>query len=456
MRLGVQKELSVGNSCTTSSFTGTLATTGGVIDPSAAQDYGVLCSGHFAFRNFSFTVDPALPCGSDASVSLAMTDETTNYGMLKYTVTTGNLTPIFSENFDGVIAPALPKGWEASTLGYPFIWATSTTGADSPPNAVVLTEFYNNQQESDCRLDSPPIPIFSAYTKVKFRHKYICYPSVDGGLLEVSSPNINDGAFTDITDAAVGGSFIAGGYDSIFGVSSPMVGRSAWATSSGSYITTIANLGPHVEGQTVRLRFRFIVGRLAGQGNGWSVDSFSVQTPVCGGSAPTVMSVVSRKVHGTAGAFDIDLPLVPLDENIGIENRSEPVDGQHQVVVTFASPVTLGSASVTTGTGVASASVAGDTITLDLTGVTNAQRLGLTLADVSDGSNLGNVIIPIGVLLGDVDANGIVNVSDVTQTKSQLGTPVTNVNFRKDVTGNGAINASDIVAVKSKSGSVLP
>ncbi len=455
--LGVRKELTVDDaSCTTSDLTGTLLPAGGVTDPSLPQNYGALCSGHSASRNFTFTVDPALPCGSDMIVSLAMTDGLTNYGTLNYVFTTGNLAPIFSENFDAIVAPALPKGWETSTLGYPFLWATSTTGADSPPNAVVITEVYNNHQDSDCRLDSPPIPISSAYTKVEFRHKYSCYPAVDGGLLEVSSPNINGGAFTDITDAAVGGSFIAGGYDRFFGVSSPVGHRFAWGDSSGGYITTIANLGPHVEGQTIRLRFRLVVGGFAGQGYGWSVDSFSVQTPVCGGNAPAVISAVSRKAHGGVGAFDIDLPLVPLDANIGIENRSGPVDGQHQIVVQFASPVTLGSASVTTGTGAASASVGGDIITLDLTGVTNAQRLGLTLADVSDGSNLGNVIIPIGVLLGDADANGVVNASDVSQTKSQSGTPVTNLNFRKDVTGNGAIDASDVTAVKSKSGTALP
>ena len=34
----------------------------------------------------------------------------------------------------------------------------------------------------------------------------------DGGVLEVSSPNINGGAFTDITNAAVGGNFVSGGY----------------------------------------------------------------------------------------------------------------------------------------------------------------------------------------------------------------------------------------------------
>ncbi len=59
------------------------------------------------------------------------------------------------------------------------------------------------------------------------------------------------------------------------------------------------------------------------------------------------------------------------------------------------------------------------------------------------------------VLLGDTTGNGAVNASDVSQTKSQSGTPVTGTNFRTDVTANGEINASDITLVKSQSGTAF-
>ena len=45
---------------------------------------------------------------------------------------------------------------------------------------------------------------------------------------------------------------------------------------------------------------------------------------------------------------------------------------------------------------------------------------------------------------GDTNANGVVNASDVGQTKSQSGQAVTSSNFRTDVTVNGTINASDL------------
>jgi uncharacterized repeat protein (TIGR01451 family) len=170
-----------------------------------------------------------------------------------------------------------------------------------------------------------------------------------------------------------------------------------------------------------------------------------------GGPPPT--SVVSRKTHGTAGTFDIDLlPPAP-----GIECRTGGASGNHQVVVTFAVPVTVSSASVTSGTGsVSSVSVSSNQVFVNLTGVANAQVIAITLVGVNDGSGAGNVVVPMSVLLGDTTANKSVNSSDISQTKAQSGTVPTASTFRTDVTVNGLINSSDISTVKSKSGTALP
>ena len=63
---------------------------------------------------------------------------------------------------------------------------------------------------------------------------------------------------------------------------------------------------------------------------------------------PQPTSVVSRKTHGTAGTFDINLPLAG---NAGIECRSGGANSDHQVVFTFPTAVTLSGASVTPETG---------------------------------------------------------------------------------------------------------
>ena len=77
--------------CTTAGLTGTLQTTGGVTNPMpSAQNYGVLCSGDPAVsRDFTFTVDPALPCGENVTISLQMTDGKTGYGTLTYILPIG-------------------------------------------------------------------------------------------------------------------------------------------------------------------------------------------------------------------------------------------------------------------------------------------------------------------------------------------------------------------------------
>ncbi len=63
-------------------------------------------------------------------------------------------------------------------------------------------------------------------------------------MLEISSFYINNGAFTDITDLAVGGSFVTGGYNATIatGTGSPIAGRQAWSGNSGGFITTTVNL----------------------------------------------------------------------------------------------------------------------------------------------------------------------------------------------------------------------
>ena len=166
-----------------------------------------------------------------------------------------------------------------------------------------------------------------------------------------------------------------------------------------------------------------------------------------------LVSAVSRKVHGSAGAFDIDLPLTSKP---GIECRSGGASGAYQVIATFASPVTMKGASVMYGSGSASsAAVSGSQVTVNLTGVTNAQITIVRIAGVNDGTNSASVDIPLGVLLGDTTANGSVNASDLGQTKSASGRALTASNFREDVTADGVINASDTTAVKAASGTAL-
>jgi hypothetical protein len=179
-----------------------------------------------------------------------------------------------------------------------------------------------------------------------------------------------------------------------------------------------------------------------------------VQLPV------QLTGVVSRKTHGSAGTFDVDLPLTGTR---GIECRSGGANGDYTLVFTFANTLTsVGSASVTNGSG----SVVMNNIDsndahnyiVNLTGVTNAQVMTVSLSNVSDSAgNFSSAIsATMGVLVGDTNGDGFVNSADIGQTKSQSGQPVGASNFREDVNADGFLNSGDIGFVKSKSGTALP
>jgi hypothetical protein len=176
-------------------------------------------------------------------------------------------------------------------------------------------------------------------------------------------------------------------------------------------------------------------------------------------SAPlNLTSVVSRMTHGTAGTFDIDLPFSPDPRASairppGIECRSGGANNSYKMLFTFFSAVTScgvpSAGTVTPGPNSNQCSVdvnvpTGQYITVQLTGVADANN------------NVGNFSATMGVLVGDTNANGAVNSSDIAQTQSQSGQPVTIDNFREDVNVNGAINSSDIALVQSQSGTALP
>jgi len=172
---------------------------------------------------------------------------------------------------------------------------------------------------------------------------------------------------------------------------------------------------------------------------------------------PILVGAVSRKVHGIAGTFDVDL----MSPNSGIECRSGGTKNEYDVVVTFASPVTVTGAVAVPANGKTAAvsgtpSVNNNQVTIHLTNVSNAQRFNVNVLGVNDGTGARDISVPMAVLIGDTTGNGVVDSNDISLTHSQVGRVVTSSNFREDVTVNGQIGAADVSLVQSKSGTVLP
>jgi subtilase family protein/HYR domain-containing protein len=316
----------VGNADTTN-LVATLQATGGVVSPSAPQTYGVLTqSGPAVCRNFSFTASGT--CGGTLTATLALQDGATNLGTATFTFTLGVLNTVFSENFDGVTAPALPAGWTTSfvngaanctptgTCAGGNNWTTSTTNTPpSAPNAA----FHNDPTcVTDNYLVSPGIAITTTTAQLSFSNAYNLENTFDGGVLEISTDG--GGTFNDVTSVAIGGSFVSGGYNGTISVNflSPILGRSAWTGLSGgssaapSYRATVVNLGPNVAGKTIKVRWRCASDcSLAASGtSGQWVDNITITdgfvcATTCGTCTPTLTCPANISVVGTPGSSTV-------------------------------------------------------------------------------------------------------------------------------------------------------
>jgi hypothetical protein len=239
----------------TTNLTATLVSGNGIINPSNAQNYGSIGAGSSASRNFTFTVNPNIACGSVITLTFNLTDGSTNYGSVTKTFATGVRVQTASESFDGVAAPALPSGWSSSQLfGTGINWVTTTNNPSSPPNAAFANDSVNNQTAKwTTALISPAFQIQTADAQLSFRNRYATEATFDGMVLEYSTNN--GSSWTDILTG--GGSFVTGRYNSFIDAStdSTLAGRIAWSGNSGSYIDTVVNLPASLNGQSVRFRW---------------------------------------------------------------------------------------------------------------------------------------------------------------------------------------------------------
>jgi hypothetical protein len=168
---------------------------------------------------------------------------------------------------------------------------------------------------------------------------------------------------------------------------------------------------------------------------------------------PDLVSAVSRKTHGTAGTFDIDL----MPPASGIECRSGGSNGDFQIVVTLATSIISFNSAVMYGSGsVSTALASGNQIFVNLTGVTNAQRISLTLFGVTDGTKTADYSVQMGVLVGDVNASGHVDAGDIGAIQQVNSQTANSTNFRADVNASGHIDAGDIGITQSHNSTGLP
>jgi PKD repeat protein len=213
---------------------------------------------------------------------------------------------------------------------------------------------------------------------------------------------------------------------------------------------------------------RLTVGDTAGL---TSINPAQVIITVNSAAPPVLLKVESWMTHGgITTPFKINLPLPPNSSPRGVECRSSTSlgAGNYTVVFTFVNNlVKVDSATVTDGAGSVSSTVLGPNAGLNLaanqyevnlTGVTNQQYVTVGLVNAKDSIGaIGNVIGPqMGVLVGDVDASGLVDSGDVFAVRQQTGQNAGASNFRKDVDASGLIDSGDVFSTRQHTATSLP
>ena len=130
---------------------------------------------------------------------------------------------------------------------------------------------------------------------------------------------------------------------------------------------------------------------------------------------------------------------------------------QHQIVVAFANPVTVGGVTISSadgGFGSANQSVAGAVVTINLTNMADEHNYLVTLTNMNGTAS--GIPIPIGILRGDTNGDRVINTGDTLQTRNRSGQPTDATNFRSDVNVDGLVNSGDTLVVRARSGNFLP
>ena len=188
-------------------------------------------------------------------------------------------------------------------------------------------------------------------------------------------------------------------------------------------------------------------------------DSALPPGSITGLLGPPVLEAVSNQTHGTAGTFG--LVVSPSAARV-IEPRKGAVTGTYSVALHFAAAVSSGitatlsqqnGASAVGSLSSVSPDPSGTTVTVGLTGVANLQPLNLHLAGIVPGN--GTADIPLNILWGDVNGDGVVNSLDVTIVQNSFTQALNQSNAFYDVNVDGVVNSTDAALVSGEIGTTL-
>ena len=159
--------------------------------------------------------------------------------------------------------------------------------------------------------------------------------------------------------------------------------------------------------------------------------------------------------------FAIDLPLTGPS---GVEDRSGGPNKKYSVVMTFNQNITsVGGASSTCGSVQSIEIDSSDPrqVNINLVNVAhgcNGSTISVTADSITDdqGNVLDSASVGLGLLLGDVNGDRVVDRHDVNLARQFTHQKTNSTNFRADVSNDGFISASDNQLIHQQLGTSLP
>jgi hypothetical protein len=169
-------------------------------------------------------------------------------------------------------------------------------------------------------------------------------------------------------------------------------------------------------------------------------------------NALSIISAVSRGMHGTAGSYDI-----PAGQT---ECRA---CGLTRIVTTFNQNImrvnnNASDISISSGT-LGSVSVFGNELTVRLTGATNGALFTIGFPGIAAACNLNQRTsgsLCWRFLIGDVNGSSKVDSLDILAVRGVLNQTTNATNFRKDVNCSGRLDSLDLLAIRGALGRTVP
>ena len=355
---------------------------------------------------FAFSLSPSCVCPVIIDFKLTVTfaggSSTVNFSYV-----TGPPPTVINGNF--ISTPALPAGY--------------TFAAGTQNNRLS-----RNRVAGSCAAPKAYPGLFGVGSRRYDSYKFTTGSISPSYCVSVQLDNLNPGNPTTLQTAGYVGTFdplnIATNYASDAGNSGATTNYS-FTVAANTVVTITVN--EVATGGSGSAPYTLTIGGLCG---------------VAGGAtAPTLTSASSRKVHGTAGTFDLVLGSNPL--NPSTETRSGP---NHTLVYTFNKPVTAGTAAVSEGVAtVGGITFSGNEMRVPLSGVTDAQyvTVGVSSVVAADGGTGGTGSARLGFLFGDANQSRQVTVGDVGIVNASLLQVLTNINYLFDVNVDGKLTVAD-------------